>query len=271
VALTCIRLLRHCRHTKGGVDSATLSAQTLSQKGPSHPRRGVNDAKEGAKKDSHRSSCGRWIPHCPRLVEGWLDRHLPQPRLADSSLYRPTIAWTAIRAVQRHGPSSLEASAKSVWKALRETISLTASLAAVVTLFARTPIVEWDPFPPRQPAPATTTSLPISSTSTSTTATTAAPPACKDKLRISKPRDETRVSGPKGVFVKGEACGLKNEFGWLFDYDPEDGFFYGTNPRPIASSDGPCSTTMFRLAILVTIARFTQLLLSSLPRRATQG
>jgi hypothetical protein len=64
---------------------------------------------------------------------------------------------------------------------------------------------------------------------------------CINKLHFSSPKNNAKVSGERGVFVGGEACGLRNEYGWLFDHDYFDNYYYEdyqTKPGPIVSGNG---------------------------------
>src|SRR6185295_3154159 len=51
-------------------------------------------------------------------------------------------------------------------------------------------------------------------------------PTCTNKLTITEPSNGQEVRGRNGVVVKGTACDLAGDTGWLFDYDPEDGYHY---------------------------------------------
>lgn len=71
-------------------------------------------------------------------------------------------------------------------------------------------------------------------------------PPC-NKIKITSPSDDGHpVDGPTGVLLTGTACGLAaGETGWIFDYDPYDQYYFGTDPRPIKGNgdwsyyDGP--------------------------------
>lgn len=68
--------------------------------------------------------------------------------------------------------------------------------------------------------------------------------ACTRKLRITSPADGMKVSGVQGVLIKGQACGLVNDDGWLFDFDYHDHYYhedYSQSPGPIILGDGSWS------------------------------
>lgn len=82
---------------------------------------------------------------------------------------------------------------------------------------------------------------PSSSGSPSSPATSATVSRCTARLRIISPAEGTRISGSAGVLIKGQACGLSNEDGWLFDFDYNDHYYhedYSQNPGPIAARNG---------------------------------
>ena len=69
-------------------------------------------------------------------------------------------------------------------------------------------------------------------------------PACPSKLMITSPTDGQQVSGAVGVQVTGTACGLVAEYGWVFDHDSEDPYYYEvypSTPGPIVQGNGAWS------------------------------
>jgi hypothetical protein len=91
--------------------------------------------------------------------------------------------------------------------------------------------------PPSKPI--ATTSLTPPPGSASTAAPTRA--SCPVSLIITAPTEDTIVSnGASGVVIKGTACGLGSDSGWLFDFDPDDGYYYddyaGSTPTPTVQS-----------------------------------
>jgi hypothetical protein len=66
-------------------------------------------------------------------------------------------------------------------------------------------------------------------------------PHCPSKLAITSPTNGQQVSGAAGVQVSGIACGLVNEYGWVFDHDTEDHYYYEVypnNPSPAVLQNG---------------------------------
>lgn len=66
-------------------------------------------------------------------------------------------------------------------------------------------------------------------------------PSCIRKLRILSPSDGAIIAnGVHGVLIKGTACNLGNDSGWLFDHDSQDGYYYddynGNTPIAVVSS-----------------------------------
>jgi hypothetical protein len=69
---------------------------------------------------------------------------------------------------------------------------------------------------------------------------TAAPAAAHSDrcLRITAPAEDVYIpNGAKGILVQGTACDLGSDSGWLFDFDPEAGYYYddynGLIPSPV--------------------------------------
>jgi hypothetical protein len=88
-----------------------------------------------------------------------------------------------------------------------------------------------------------TTSAPgSSSTSPSFLSPPASPsptssPTCLAKLHIDKPAEGAVIpNGNRMAPIVGTACDLGSDSGWLFDFDPEDGYYYddytGSTPAP---------------------------------------
>jgi hypothetical protein len=82
-------------------------------------------------------------------------------------------------------------------------------------------------FTPSLSAPASTSGLPTPKPSA----------ACHTKLHLTVPVEDAIISdGSKEITFHGTACGLGSDSGWLFDYDPEQGFYYfdynGSTPMP---------------------------------------
>lgn len=128
---------------------------------------------------------------------------------------------------------------RSGFTALFRIIEVTAAITTVFAFFGvHVPVDQNNP-----PVAAQKSISPASTGAASTTSasSTTTPPACKKKMRITRPLDQAKVSGPDGVLVRGEACDLNGEHGWLFDYDPEDQYYYGTNPGPIVQRNGKWS------------------------------
>lgn len=52
--------------------------------------------------------------------------------------------------------------------------------------------------------------------------------------------DEIISNGANGVVISGNACGLGGDSGWLFDFDPGDGYYYddigGSTPTPVVQA-----------------------------------
>jgi hypothetical protein len=66
---------------------------------------------------------------------------------------------------------------------------------------------------------------------------------CANNLTITSPRAGQYVAnGLQGVEVTGTACGMSRKTGWLFDYDPNDGYYYldysTSSPTPVAVNNG---------------------------------
>jgi hypothetical protein len=94
--------------------------------------------------------------------------------------------------------------------------------------------------PPSKPI-ATTSLTPTRSDSASTAAAPTKASSCLVNLRITAPAEDTIVSnGASGLVIKGTACGLGSDSGWLFDFDPDDGYYYddyaGSTPTPAVQS-----------------------------------
>jgi hypothetical protein len=61
-------------------------------------------------------------------------------------------------------------------------------------------------------------------------------------MQITAPKVGQEVAGDKGVKISGTACDLGGPMGWLFDFDPEDGYYYPTDDgRPVVRHDGGLS------------------------------
>jgi len=69
------------------------------------------------------------------------------------------------------------------------------------------------------------------------------PNPCSTNLTITTPDDGTSIAnGAKGVEVTGEACGMNGRTAWLFDYDPNDQYYYfdynTSSPSPVTNTNG---------------------------------
>ncbi|TDD81118.1 hypothetical protein [Actinomadura rubrisoli] len=76
---------------------------------------------------------------------------------------------------------------------------------------------------------------------TSSPTAPAATSTCAKKLRVLSPKNGAKIVGPEGVSIVGEACGLQNEYGWVFDRDYDSGylyFAYAEKPAPAVSKNG---------------------------------
>ncbi len=129
---------------------------------------------------------------------------------------------------------------------------------------------------PSSPAPAPdgqpVVSTPASSPVVPTPVVTTPPPCGGKKIQITSPKDETAVTGRKGVLVKFAACNLDKGFtGWLFDYDPEDQTYYMSEPEPVtgngtfAVTDAPIGDPgddrkVYKLAVVLADPACTTLL-----------
>jgi hypothetical protein len=62
---------------------------------------------------------------------------------------------------------------------------------------------------------------------------------CLKKLQITSPHEGTYIANGQedNILISGTACDLGTSSGWLFDYDPEDGYYYsdysGGKPSPV--------------------------------------
>jgi hypothetical protein len=72
------------------------------------------------------------------------------------------------------------------------------------------------------------------------------PRFCDRKFEFRAPVTGQPISGNTGVVVIGKTCGYdaREDHGWLFDFDPEDGTYYSVSDRPLggrewALFDGP--------------------------------
>lgn len=79
------------------------------------------------------------------------------------------------------------------------------------------------------------------STIASVTPTIKASPECLRQLRITAPADGFMIAnGKQGVVIHGTACALGADSGWLFDFDPSDGYYYddfsGAAPTAVVQS-----------------------------------
>lgn len=83
-------------------------------------------------------------------------------------------------------------------------------------------------FTPSPPASISTSGLPTPKSSAT----------CLTKLlRLTVPVEDAIIAnGSKEITFHGTACGLGSDSGWLFDYDPEKGFYFfdynGSTPAP---------------------------------------
>lgn len=83
------------------------------------------------------------------------------------------------------------------------------------------------PFTPSPPASTSTSGLPTPKPSAT----------CLTELRLTAPLEDAIIAnGSKEITFHGTACGLGSDSGWLFDYDPEQGFYFfdynGSTPAP---------------------------------------
>lgn len=113
----------------------------------------------------------------------------------------------------------------------------------VVMLIAATVLVIVQPGSSSAAPSATPSRVPPSIAAVSPTARNGVS-ACTTKLRIRSPAEGTKISGSEGVLIKGYACDLVNDDGWLFDFDYHDKYYhedYSQSPGPIILSDGSWS------------------------------
>jgi hypothetical protein len=66
---------------------------------------------------------------------------------------------------------------------------------------------------------------------------------CTTNLIIISPKGGRSVAnGAQGIKITGTACGMSGKTGWLFDYDPNDQYFYldysTTLPSPVTVNNG---------------------------------
>lgn len=82
------------------------------------------------------------------------------------------------------------------------------------------------------------TSIGTPGTSPPSAAPTPTPsPTCQAKLHITRPIEDAIIpNGLKAAPITGTVCGLGSNSGWLFDFDPDDGYYYddytGSTPTP---------------------------------------
>jgi hypothetical protein len=65
--------------------------------------------------------------------------------------------------------------------------------------------------------------------------------SCHQKLEITAPASGEEVAGPRGAIIKGKACNLHQDTGWLFDYDHSDHTYYEDYdqvPGPLVTRNG---------------------------------
>jgi hypothetical protein len=97
------------------------------------------------------------------------------------------------------------------------------------------------PHPSRRPRHNPATSPPATALPPPATAPAPAPApsaTCSAMLRITAPAEDAIIAnGGNGVVVSGTACDLGSDSGWLFDFDPQDGYYYddysGSTPAPV--------------------------------------
>lgn len=68
---------------------------------------------------------------------------------------------------------------------------------------------------------------------------------CNDKLTITSPKPGQLETGHLGARVAGVACGLSFQYGWLFDHDGQDPYYYEVfpdSPGPVVHGNGKWST-----------------------------
>jgi hypothetical protein len=64
---------------------------------------------------------------------------------------------------------------------------------------------------------------------------------CPKKLSLKSPASGAQVSGKKGVIIKGVACSLDKDTGWIFELDTTDHYYYEAyddDPGPLILNDG---------------------------------
>lgn len=68
---------------------------------------------------------------------------------------------------------------------------------------------------------------------------------CNKKLTITTPKPGQHETGRPGARVTGVACGLNFQYGWLFDSDGQDPYYYevfADSPGPVVQGNGKWST-----------------------------
>jgi len=108
-------------------------------------------------------------------------------------------------------------------------VSLTAIIVPALGLW----LTNSKTVPGPDPNPASVGTAPVSVPAQSAPAQ---PPRCEHHLRITSPENGQHIKGREGVTIKGTACELAGQSGWLFDSDPEDGGYYLVDGAPIASN-----------------------------------
>lgn len=117
------------------------------------------------------------------------------------------------------------------------TAAVIGAITAVVTLAGAIVGIVYATRPSSAPAPPTVIAVAGSPT------TTAVP--CNKKLTITTPRPGQLETGHLGARVTGMACGLSFQYGWLFDHDGEDPYYYEVfpdSPGPVVHGNGKWST-----------------------------
>jgi hypothetical protein len=92
------------------------------------------------------------------------------------------------------------------------------------------------------PSTSATALSPALSSTVQSQSPTGSTAGCLSKLMMTSPTSGQHVSGAAGVQVSGAACGLANEYGWVFDRDTDDHYYYEVypnNPGPLVLQNGP--------------------------------
>jgi len=62
-------------------------------------------------------------------------------------------------------------------------------------------------------------------------------PTCPQAITILAPSEGSPIAGEMGVRLSGTACGMRSgEYGWIFDYDPFDDFYYSADAPAVVKN-----------------------------------